>query len=149
MISRQTLIPLFYKDNIELSFYEDYYKGHINLEQRNDIYEKALKIMDSLDAFLAQILVYKSNNYNDLNIDIYNCLLILFKHIDPHNYLLINEKNRYLTYLIRNTRLIKEISFRLIYFLLIRKKDEDLKLMIKLSEIYLSENLNKQIYATG
>ena len=74
-----------------------------------------------MDDFGAKVITYLvlqlENPYNDLDYDIYNCLETIFRFVDRNPYVL--------PYHTRNSRLIKEITFRLIYYLCIKKTDKD------------------------
>ena len=122
MISKQNLATIF--------DYEENNKSLAN-EQTNKVYNKAIKIMNHYGAnILSSSLVnFKENPYNDLDYDIYNCLHQIY-HISNINLLPLYIPP-FLPHKTRNSRLIKEIFFPLIYYLCIKKTDKDLKLMIK------------------
>ena len=131
MISKQNLPPIFdaYKEN----------NKYLTDEQTNKVYNKAIKIMDHYGANILSALVnFKENSNNDLYYDIYNCLHQVY-HTLNINYLPLYIPP-FLPNKTRNSRLLKEIFFRLIYYLCIKKTDKDLKLMIKLSNILWDEN---------
>ena len=130
MISKQNLAPIFvYEEN----------NKYLTDEQTNKVYNKAIKIMNHNGAnILSSLFNFKKNAYNDLDYDIYNCLY------DIYNTCKINYLPLYIPPFLlnktRNSKLIKEIFFRLTYYLCIKKMDKDLKLMIKLSNILWDEN---------
>ena len=77
MISRKTLIPIFYKDGIEFPFIVDEYFEEVTDEQKKEMDEKESKLNFKDSYYCFNSCMYRINKYNDLNNDIYTCLFIL------------------------------------------------------------------------
>ena len=110
MISRKTLVPIFYKDGIEIPFIVDEDFADVTDEQIKEMDEKESKLNFRDSYYCFHSSMYRINKYNDLNNDIYTCLYILHKYFH----------NVFFHFQPINIRLIKEISFRLIYYLCIK-----------------------------